>query len=92
MNRPLLNTFWLEEVKRLHTMKVHSKAQLYVKRIVFSTKMICMMKVLFAIETNTFFTHRKAPVACTADTGEPTIQKNIRNLSHNYDAKMKNED
>jgi len=54
--------------------------------------MIGLVKVLLAIETEAFLSNRKAAIASAAYSGKPTAQKNIRNLSHNYGAKMRNED
>jgi hypothetical protein len=50
------------------------------------------VQVLFAIKTKALLSNRQASIAGTAYPRKPTIQKNIRNLSHNYGAKMRNED
>jgi hypothetical protein len=54
--------------------------------------MIGLVQVLLAIETEALLSNRQASIASTAYPRKPTIQKNIRNLSHNYGAKMRNED
>ena len=92
MNGPLLNAFRLKEIKRLNAVKRHTIGQLNVERVVLSHEMIGLVKVLLAIETECFLSNRKVAIACAAYSGKPTAQKNIRNLSHNYGAKMRNED
>lgn len=74
MNGPLLNTFWLEEVKGLNAMKVHTIAQLQEKHIVLPFEMIGFMQVLLTIEAHPFFFHRKAAMTCAAHTWKPAVQ------------------
>jgi hypothetical protein len=54
--------------------------------------MIGVVQKLFAEEAKAFLVGAKTAIASTAYTRKPAIQKNISNLSHNYGAKMKNED
>lgn len=92
MNGPLFNAFRLKKVKRLNAVKRHAVGQLNVERVVLSLEMIRCVQVLFAIKTKALLSNRQASIAGTANPRKPTIQKNIRNLSHNYGAKMRNED
>jgi hypothetical protein len=92
VNGPLFNAFRLKKVKRLNAVKRHAVGQLNVERVVLSNEMICCVQVLFAIKTKALLSNRQASIAGAAYPRKPTIQKNIRNLSHNYGAKMRNED